>query len=214
MAGRDRAELEWAATVLRQALHVRAVNPHAQPLDSRVELQRHADGLTLLVPPAGIGRSQPAILLVALIWCSAVALAAIAAIAGGAGPGLLITLPHWAIGIGLLLAAIYLGRRRAVLAVVGDRLLVYQSGPFGGKRGEWAREQIGALCAGPSGTRENQRPILELQIHPIGGKKFGLLAGREAEELRWLAHVLGQSLRVPEAADRSGVGPHSTPSTV
>ena len=42
-------------------------------------------------------------------------------------------------GVGMVLGAINMGRRRAVLAVVGGRLLVLQTGPFGSKRREWDR---------------------------------------------------------------------------
>ena len=43
----------------------------------------------------------------------------------------------------------------------------------------------------------NDRPVIELQIHPRQGKKAGLLGGRDEAELRWLATRLRQALQVP-----------------
>jgi hypothetical protein len=43
----------------------------------------------------------------------------------------------------------------------------------------------------------NGRPVLELQIHPVGGKKWGLLAGRDEDELRWMATALRRALKLP-----------------
>jgi hypothetical protein len=36
-----------------------------------------------------------------------------------------------------------------------------------------------------------------LQIYPRAGKKQGMLAGRDEEELKWLATRLRQALQVP-----------------
>ena len=43
----------------------------------------------------------------------------------------------------------------------------------------------------------NDKHVIELQIHPKGGTKIGLLAGRDEEELRWLATMLRRTLRDP-----------------
>lgn len=43
----------------------------------------------------------------------------------------------------------------------------------------------------------NERPVIELQIHPVVGKKAGFLAGRDEAELRWIAAHLRRALKVP-----------------
>jgi len=43
----------------------------------------------------------------------------------------------------------------------------------------------------------NNRPVIELQVHPRVGKKVGLLAGRDETELRWMATQLRRALKVP-----------------
>lgn len=50
---------------------------------------------------------------------------------------------------------------------------------------------------GPSGLTVNNRPVLELQVHPKQGSKFGVLSGRDHGELRWMATVLRRALKVP-----------------
>jgi hydroxymethylpyrimidine pyrophosphatase-like HAD family hydrolase len=47
---------------------------------------------------------------------------------------------------------------------------------------------------GDSGTKVNEKSLLQLQVHNQAGKKQGLLTGRDPEELRWLAWTLNQAL--------------------
>ena len=61
----------------------------------------------------------------------------------------------------------------------------------------WSRGEIAAIRADASGMEVNDRPVIELQIHPVSGKKFGVLAGRNEEELRWMATELRRALNVP-----------------
>ena len=103
----------------------------------------------------------------------------------------------WAIGIGVLVGAIYMGRRSATLEADASRLGVETQGLFGTKRREWARAEISAIRADASGMEVNERPVIELQIHPSSGKKVGLLAGRKEDELRWMATRLRRALNVP-----------------
>ena len=43
----------------------------------------------------------------------------------------------------------------------------------------------------------NDLPILELQVHPAVGNKVGCFAGRDAQELLWMATELRRALKVP-----------------
>ena len=46
----------------------------------------------------------------------------------------------------------------------------------------------------------NNRAIYELQVHPLTGKKLGMLRQRTDEELRWIAAELNLALRLPRPA--------------
>jgi hypothetical protein len=50
----------------------------------------------------------------------------------------------------------------------------------------------------------NHRPVIELQIFPRTGRKFGLLAGRDVAELQWIAAVLRQALGVSSSPMAAG----------
>src|SRR5262249_28678608 len=108
----------------------------------------------------------------------------------------LMMLVFWPAGIGLLLGGINMGRRRAVLAVVGDQLMVMQTGIFGAKKRHWSRKRIAPIITGSSGMEVNETPVIELQIVPRDGKKFGMLAGRKERELGWLAEMLRYELNM------------------
>jgi hypothetical protein len=98
------------------------------------------------------------------------------------------------VGIGLLLGAINMGRRRAALAVTSGHLMVIQTGLFGAKQHDWPAGEIEKICTGPSGMEVNKVPVLELQIYGTESRKFGLLAGRSDEELEWMASELRTAL--------------------
>ena len=100
-----------------------------------------------------------------------------------------------------------MGRRRATLSVESGALRVTQTTLFGTKQREWRLREIAAIRADASGMAVNNVPIIELQIHPRVGKKAGFFAGRDEQELRWLAtelrHALNVPARVSETSDRS-----------
>ena len=96
--------------------------------------------------------------------------------------------------VGILLAAINMGRRRSNLATAGDRLFVVRESIFGRKTHEWKAADLEEIRRGASGTTVNDVPVLELQIHPRQGKKVGLLSERDNGELTWIAAELNQAL--------------------
>ena len=57
---------------------------------------------------------------------------------------------------------------------------------------------IAAIRADASGMAVNNVPVIELQVHPQHGKKAGFFAGRDEQELRWMASELRRTLKVAE----------------
>jgi hypothetical protein len=102
----------------------------------------------------------------------------------------------WAVGAGLILGAVNMARRQAVLAVVDDTLMIMQTCLFGARRWEWKRDDLSDIIAGKSNVTVNDQPVIELQIFPKEGKRVGLLLGRGTDELRWLATILRRSLKL------------------
>jgi len=182
--------------------------PLAQPANSPITIERFPDGLTITVPPAGLWKGTYGLFLFAILWNGFLGVFTPLLLVGifrgkgveqGAaliGPAVLSI--FWLVGIGILLGALNLGRRQAAIAVTGGMLMVIQTGLFGTKQRQWPATEIKKICAGHSGMEVNDKPILELQIYGQSGGKFGLLAGRTDDELRWMASELRVSLGVAE----------------
>ena len=174
-----------------------------QPAGSRVQVEERGAGVRLVVPPAGLWRGSWGLFFFALVWCGFMVFFTTLTGAsmfkgGGIEWGLMAFLAaFWAIGIGLLVGAIHMGRRSATLEADAGRLRVETRGLFGTKQREWPRAELSAIRAGASGIEVNERPVIELQVHPSSGKKVGLLGGRKGDELRWLATRLRRALNVP-----------------
>ena len=179
-----------------------------RPAGSSIKIERFPDGVTIEVPAAGLWRGSSGLFAFAVLWNGIIGiisfclLGSILGVKKAAGNEALWIFPlvlsiFWLVGIGLLLAAINMGRRRAALAYTGGTLLVIQTGLFGSKQREWQPDDLDDIRVGPSGMTVNDQPVLELQIIDGGGMKFGLLSGRSNEELHWLAAELKAVLPGP-----------------
>jgi hypothetical protein len=177
-----------------------AVLPDApKPDGTRVKINAKFNGVSIDVPPAGL-RASKGLFTVAFVWC--LILSIISAGFVFATKKTYEIMPYvlmgifWLVGLSLMTLAINIARKRAVLNVESGGLALMQKSLFGTKHHEWRRGEIGAIRADTSGMEVNDKPIIELQIHPVTGKKVGLLAGRDEQELRWIATELRKVLQV------------------
>jgi hypothetical protein len=188
-----------------------------QPPESRVMWQKCDDGVTLMVPPGGIG-------IFFLLGCGLCAFAALPTMAclisgvrtpdGSYGP-LWMTLAFWAIALAVFLPAFHHARARVVLAVVGDDLEMLETSPIHSRRRSWNRTELANIVPGDNGwvsgggeDDSNMTPVAQLHIVPKVEKKVGLLTGRDFREIAWMATVLRQALRLPDSVTdlRAGAG--------
>ena len=174
-----------------------------QPATSRVLVERSPGYLRCTIPPAGLWRGSKGLFFMGIFWCgfmvvfSALMLKDGLKHSGWGAVGMLaFILLFWAIGIAILTAAVNMGKRTATFTVTGKHLSITNRSLFGLKQWELSQAEIAALRADASGMEVNDKPVLELQIHPATGKKIGLLAGRDEEEIRWLATELRRALQV------------------
>ncbi len=179
-----------------------------KPAESKVVIQRQSASIVLEVPPAGLRKGSFGLFFFAILWCLFMVVFTAGMVFGKQDhpakdfwPLLLFLAGFWAVGLGLMAVAVNLGRRRATLTAGKSGLTVVQSGLFGVKRREFRRADIAAIRAGASRVEVNHRPVPELQIDPVTGKKVGLLLGRDAAELRWMATELRSALGVPAKQD-------------
>lgn len=175
-----------------------------RPANSRVELEERGAGFRLAIPPAGLWKGSKGLFFFSLLWCgfmcvfTGISIHSLFTGSGGVPVAFWIFIPvFWLIGLSLMLGAVNMGRRSAELAVDSGRLRVETKGIFGVKVREWSRVELAAVRADASGMEVNDRPVIELQIHPVTGKKCGLLAGRDEQELRWMAAQLRRALKIP-----------------
>ncbi len=176
-----------------------------QPVDSTVVFQGRSDGVSFAVPPAGLFKGSKGLFAMAILWNGIIGL-----VAGGIAyghfkdgdkindlwiPALFIS-AFVAVGVGLLMAAINMGRRQAAIVTRGGELMIKRTGPFKSRDDAWRAEELSAIRVGPSGMSVNDVPVMELQIHPKEGKKTGLLSQLDDEELDWIAAHLRKALKV------------------
>ena len=178
-------------TVLRK-IEVEMPPVPVQPIGSIATIQRQEFGITIEIPPAGLWKGSKGIFCFALLWNAVISI-------------FIVVLQHWiimvimipffAFGVGLLIAAINMGRQHATIATADDLVMIVRHSPIFGKlTREWSASQIQSIQCGDSGMELNDVPIKELQIIPNDGKKFGCLSQLDDDELVWIAAELNEGL--------------------
>lgn len=179
--------------------------PVARPAGSTVTLAENPDGITLTIPPAGLRKGSRGLFAFAVLWCGFMTVFTTGIVAGpllGASfSGSIWAMVgfcalFWAIGVFLIVASINMGRRRAIIDVVDDVLLINRANLFGLKSHQWDGAELETVIVGPSGLEVNEVPVLELKVCPKTGREVGLFAGRDADELRWIAWKVRERLRL------------------
>jgi hypothetical protein len=172
------------------------------PAGSGIVVEHHSDGVTLIVPPRGIWKGGGCAIMVLGLVFLAGALNCVLAMAGivhGEGDPFVGFWVCLIAGLAGSFLAVGHGRRRAMLVVSADRTLqVKNVDVFGTQERIWQREELAEIR---TGTREgvvDDISVLELQIDPKSGPTFGLLAGRSAADLEFLAAQLRRLLRLPQ----------------
>jgi hypothetical protein len=177
-----------------------------QPAYSRVICQARDDGVTLMVPPGGIG-------LFFLLGCGLCAFAALPTLAclisgfrtdDGSYAPLVMVVIFWAVALAVFLPAYHHARAQVALAVVGDQLEMLEISPLRTRRRSWNRADLIEVRCGDNGwvsgsDDSNLTPVAQLHILPKGEKRVGLLTGRDTSEVRWIASVLQRALRLPHS---------------
>ncbi len=192
-----------------------------QPVNSRVIVEEHADGLTLVMPPAGVwGGSHPLVVVWAFLAWGLITLVSVllgwAALTGqlrgkhgepASAVTLLALTPFWLIAAVALLVVLHRGRRRAALTAAGGRLRVVRSGLFGTRRWEWSFEEVADVCVacdrrariGEGKKKAAYYPWqIDLRVVPRDGPALNVITYREGDprkaDLEWMATLLRRAL--------------------
>lgn len=166
-----------------------------RPAETDITCQEQPHGLAISIPPRGLWKGSQGLFFFSLMWNGfMVVFTALMVKSRPPLPVYAFTLAFWAIGLVMLGVAINMARRKVLIAVVNNVLAYRVIGPFGTREQTVSLEAIETIRVGPSGMEVNDRPLMELQIIPRGGKKIGMLSNRSDAEREWLACVLRKQL--------------------
>jgi hypothetical protein len=178
-----------------------------KPSGSKISVQHGSASVALEIPARGLWKGSFGLFPFGCAWCGFMGVFTAVYVRSETGKG---DLPwpficvFWLIGIGFMLGGFTLGKLKTKLQAGSSGVTVIRTNPFGEKRREFPRTEIASIATGPSGVEVNNKPLTELQIKTLHGKKFGLLAGRDVKELAWIAAELNKvtGLAAPSATRR------------
>jgi len=166
-----------------------------KPAKTDITCQNDTHGLAIAIPPRGLWKGSQGLFAFSIIWNGFMVIFTVLMSKGHPPlPLYLFISVFWAIGILMLVFAINMAKRKVLIAVVNNMLAYRVIGPFKTREQKIPLDTINAIQVGPSGMEVNNRPVMELQIIPKGGKKIGLLSNRSSDEQEWLAYFLRQAL--------------------
>jgi hypothetical protein len=175
-------------------------------------VEPRSGGFTITIPPAGLGRVNKGLLLFCLFWNGFLSVfmplflvSAFRGVAKWEGTNQNVSppfacafmTPFLLIGIGFALAVIHAGRRRASIAVNGDRLEIVETTVFGTRKREWAARDLVDIRVQSELKQDSEGGncwITALHVQPKEGKPHRLLSYRDKAELEWIATLLRQAL--------------------
>ena len=173
-----------------------------QPSTSRIEFEDRPEGLAVRVPPKGLIKGSKGLIFFAVFWnlfvAAFYAMLIYAYFVEGdseALAGMAFMLIFAAVGVGVGLAAINMGKRKADILVMRGGLTIKRSGVFGEKVLDYDLNAVERIICGPSGMSVNDVPVQELQIWNTEKKTLGLLSQLDNDELKWLAALLDRKLK-------------------
>jgi len=174
-----------------------------QPPNSRVTVGEAGGGVQLSVPSRGFWKESYGLVLFGGFWCAMTGAITTAICVSPQGrhrgdlglPGMTALLAlFWAVGIVMTLLGIHFGTRRWSIQAGREGLSVKVESALRSRNFQWQRAELLSVRVGDSSVEVNHRRLREIQIQPLTGKHKGLLAGRDEQELAWVASLLRRGL--------------------
>ena len=176
------------------------------PEDSKLEVVEEDDSVVYRVPAPGLWKGSSGLFAFSILWNGfmviwTTTLVFAAFNANGNGPDImfiLVSLLFWAVGIAMLVAAIYMGKQSAMIGVRDGLLFIERNTIFGTKWSEFSADQIESIEMASSNMEVNDVPVMNLRIAPTEGKPVGMFSQLSNDELQWLAQNLSRTLGIEE----------------
>ncbi len=167
-----------------------------KPMATKIVLTRDGDATAFMIPAPGLFRGQSLALLVFSLVFMAIPCGMMVVVVRSDEPyGILLFLGIFiAVGLAMLAYGVKTGTMRTMLAVTPSVLAFQHNSVFGMRKRLIQSREIVGVGVGPSGTTVNDQPLLELKIIVRDSPPQGLLIGRPADELNWIAATLRRVL--------------------
>lgn len=184
--------------------------PVERPGDTAITAQEFEGGCAFHIPPAGLRKGSHGLFAFSLVWLTFCLIFFGLFTLGGAsrsddaGVVWLFAVVFIGIGMALMLGAVHMGLRRALVVFAHGKIGVRRFGPFQKmKEFQISAGELSDIRVGPSGMEINDRPVMELQLIRKRGKKYGCLSQLREDELAWIADRLRgfarEAMRGPDA---------------
>lgn len=174
------------------------------PEDSKLEVVNEDDSVVYRVPAPGLWKGSSGLFAFSILWNGfmviwTTTLVFAAFNANGNGPDImfiLVSLLFWAVGIAMLVSAIYMGKQSAMIGVRDGILFIERITIFGTKWSEYSSDQIESIEMASSNMEVNDVPVMNLRIALTEGKPVGMFSQLSNDELQWLAQNLNRNLGI------------------
>ena len=188
------------------------VNADDEPLDlpaeSKIEVTEQDDTSVFRVPSSGLWKGSHGLFFFSVLWNGfmVVFTSAMFLNDGENGEGIWVAVAvislFWAVGLGMMVYAIYLGKQTAMIGVREGSLFIERKTIFGTNWTEFEPGQVASVEVGASGMAVNDVPVMQLHVYPRGKDKIGMFTQLADDELAWLAQNLRRQLGL-KAGDKN-----------
>jgi len=196
----ETTKIEQPIAIVEQPAEKTEAVPIERPSDSVIEVIDQSDAKVYRVPQRGVWKGSHGLMFFALIWNGFLALFTIGMLAGGGKAGqdlwiiILMLSIFWAVGIGMVVGAFYLGRQSALIGVRDGLLFIERKTIFGTKWTDFEPGNIASVHIGAGNLEVNDVPVKELKIQPVGEDAIGMFSQLDDDEIGWLAQQLSTEL--------------------
>ena len=205
----DTQTIQQPVSIVRQSAEDVEAAPIELPANSSLAISDQDGATVYRVPAKGVWKGSHGLMILGVFWNGFLAFVTLAMLTGNGEVVadlwvlILVFALFWAVGIGIVVGAFYLGSQSALVGVREGLLFIERKTIFGTKWTEFDPGGIASLHTGPSNMEVNDRPVMELKIQPVGEPVIGMFSQLAVEEIRWLAQQLSDQLDLQPQSSNS-----------
>ena len=205
----DTQTIQQPVSIVRQSAEDVEAAPIELPANSSLAISDQDGATVYRVPAKGVWKGSHGLMILGVFWNGFLAFVTLAMLTGNGEVVadlwvlILVFALFWAVGIGIVVGAFYLGSQSALVGVREGLLFIERKTIFGTKWTEFDPGGIASLHTGPSNMEVNDRPVMELKIQPVGEPEIGMFSQLSADEIHWLAQRLSDQLDLQPQSSNS-----------